>query len=116
MRSPAVLAKIGIMGSLVIGLSSPVLASDDYDCTQLMYEHGLATSAQAYCGYESYNESVINKAAQCMALAEQHGKSSQLEGALRAGLSDFQMEYEEASSKTDICRAFSDEFSLFVNP
>ncbi|WP_010197070.1 hypothetical protein [Psychrobacter sp. PAMC 21119] len=104
------------MVSLSLGLFTSVLASDDYDCTQLMYEHGLATSAQMNCGYESYSEAVISKASQCIALAEEHGESGRLKETLKEGLADFQAEYEDASNKKEICSGFADQFSLFVRP
>ena len=116
MQLQAGLVKIGIGVSLSLGLFASALASGDYNCTQLMYDHGLATSAQLYCGYEDYSEAVIDKAAQCMALAEERGESDRLKGVLREGLADFQAEYEDASNKPDICSVFADQFPLFVRP
>lgn len=112
----AVLVKTGIAVCLLLGLLAPALANDNYNCTQLMYEHGLATSAQLHCGYEDYNEAVISKASQCMALAEDHGESDRLKETLKEGLADFQAEYEDASSKKEICSGFADQFPLFVRP
>lgn len=118
MRLRAGLVKTGITVSLLAGLSTPVLASDDYNCTQLMYDHGLATSAQLYCEYNDYNKAIIEDAGKCMALANQYGKGKpeQLENALKEGLADFQMEYEAASNKADICSEFADAFSFIVRP
>lgn len=118
MQLQAALVKIGIGVSLSLGLFTPALASDDYNCTQLMYEHGLATSAQLYCGYEYYNEDIIASGARCMALADQYGqgKPKQLKDALKEGLADFQMEYEAASNKAGICSEFAGEFSFIVKP
>lgn len=116
MQLQAGLVKIGIGVSLSLSLFTPALASDDYNCTQLMYEHGLATSAQLYCGYEDYSEAVISKASQCMALAEDHGESDRLKETLKEGLADFQAEYENASNKKEICSVFADQFPLFVRP
>lgn len=118
MRSLAILVKIGITVSLSLSLFTPTLASDGYNCTQLMYDHGLATSAQLYCGYEYYNEEIIASGARCMALADHYGKGKpkQLKDALKEGLADFQMEYDAASNKADICSEFADEFSFIVRP
>lgn len=116
MQSRVGLGKIGIMVSLLAGLSTSVLAGDDYNCTQLMYEHGLATSAQLNCGYEGYSEAVISKAGQCLALAEKHGESDRLKGVLKEGLADFQAEYENTSNKKEVCSEFADQFPLFVRP
>ncbi len=118
MRSQTVLVKLGITISLLAGISASALASQDYNCTQLMYDHGLATSAQLYCKYEYYNEEIISSGGRCMALADHYGqgKRDQLENALKAGLADFQMQYEDASNKADICSEFADEFSFIVRP
>lgn len=118
MRLRAGLARIGITVSLSLGLFASALASDDYNCTQLMYDHGLATSAQLYCEYEYYNEEIIANGARCMALADGYGqgKRDQLENALKEGLADFQMEYEAASSKASVCSEFADAFSFIVRP
>ncbi|WP_440464360.1 hypothetical protein [Psychrobacter sp. ASPA161_6] len=118
MRLQAALVKIGIGVSLSLSLLTPALASGDENCTQLMYDHGLATSAQLYCGYEYYNEEIIASGARCMALADQYGqgKPKQLKDALKEGLADFQMEYEVASNKAGICSEFADQFSMFVKP
>lgn len=101
MQSQVGLGKIGITVSLLIGLSTSVLASDDYNCTQLMYDHGLATSAQLYCGYDDYNKAIIEDAGKCMALANDYGKGKpkQLENALKEGLADFQMERRQPVTK-----------------
>lgn len=112
------LAKIGITVSLLAGPSASVLGSDDYNCTQLMYDHGLATSAQLHCGYDNYNKAIIEDAGKCMALANEYGKGKlgQLEDALKEGLADFQMEYEAASNKASVCSEFADAFSFIVRP
>lgn len=112
----AALVKTSIAVSLSLGLFASALASDNYNCTQLMYEHGLATSAQLHCGYKDYSEAVISKVSQCMALAEENGESDRLKETLKEGLADFQAEYEEANSKKEICSGFADQFSLFVRP
>lgn len=115
MRSQGTLAKIGCGVSLLAGLCLPAMANN-YDCTQLMYDHGLATSAQLNCGYESYNNAVISKAAQCMALAGQYDDSERLESALRSGIADFQSEYDSASSKEEVCSALASSLPMFVRP
>lgn len=52
MQLQAALVKIVCGVSLLAGLSLLAHASN-YDCTQLMYDHGLATSAQMNCGYNT---------------------------------------------------------------
>lgn len=118
MRLQAGLARIGITVSLSLSLLTSALASDDYNCTQLMYDHGLATSAQLYCRYEYYNEEIISSGGRCMALADHYGqgKRDQLENALKEGLADFQMEYEAASNKAGVCSEFAEAFSFIMRP
>ena len=116
MRSQGMFIKIGIAIGLSLGLFTPALASDDYNCTQLMYEHGLATSAQLHCGYNTYSKAVIEDAGKCMVLANKFGKGTQLENALKEGMSDFQAEYNGADDKPRICADFADEFSFIVRP
>lgn len=118
MRLRAVLVKMGIGFSLSLSLCTQALADDDYNCTQLLYDHGLATSAQMNCGYDAYSKTIIEDAGKCMALANQYGKGKpeQLENALKEGLADFQMEYEAASNKAGICSEFADAFSFIVRP
>lgn len=113
MRLPTGLLKIGIGVSLALCLPAQ---ADGYDCTQLMYEHGLATSAQINCGYESYNNAVIDKVAQCMTLAEKHGQAERLAGVLKEGIADFTSQYNSVDNKPAICQAFADNFPLFVKP
>lgn len=118
MRLQNILVKTGVTIGLSLSLFTPALAGDDYSCTQLMYDHGLATSAQLYCGYEYYNEEIIARGARCIALADEYGqgKPDQLENALKEGLVDFQIEYEEASNKAGICNEFAETFSFIVRP
>ncbi|MEH6668230.1 MAG: hypothetical protein V7689_10795 [Psychrobacter sp.] len=116
MRLQDTLFKICIGVSLSLGLFTPALASDDYNCTQLMYEHGLATSAQMNCGYDTYSKAIIEDAGKCMALANKFSKETQLENALKEGMSDFQTQYNEADDKKRICADFADEFSFIVRP
>ncbi len=116
MRSQGILIKTVVTIGMSLVLFAPALASDDYNCTQLMYDHGLATSAQLNCGYESYSNAVISKAAQCMALAEQHDDSARLESVLKSGIADFQSEYDNASSKEGICSALASSLPMFVRP
>lgn len=56
MKSQNILVKTGVTIGLSLGLLTSALASDDYSCTQLMYDHGLASGAQFNCGYKFYNE------------------------------------------------------------
>lgn len=116
MQLQAGLVKIGIGVSLSLSLLMPALASDDYNCTQLMYDHGLAKSAQMNCGYDTYSKAIIEDAGKCMALANRFGKGDQLENALEEGMSDFQSEYNETDNKQRICADFADEFSFIVRP
>ncbi|MGP9511096.1 hypothetical protein ACT3RN_00695 [Psychrobacter sp. AOP5-GZ1-6] len=99
-----------------MSLFTPALASDDYNCMQLMYEHGLATSAQLHCGYNTYSDAIIEDAGKCMALAGRFGKGTQLENALKEGIADFQNQYNEADNKKRMCADFADEFSFIVRP
>ena len=116
MKIREIFLKVTIAVSILTVGSISALASDDYNCTQLMHEHGLATSAQANCGYESYSDTVIKKASQCMMLADKHGQADRLTGVLSEGVADFQNQYDSVDDKQAICQAFADNFPLFVEP
>lgn len=116
MRLQAAWGKIGIGVSLIIAFGSAAYANEDYTCMQLMYDHGLATSAQANCGYKHYNDTIIEDAAQCMAIAENVGRESDLKDALTAGITDFQGQYNEVGDKKRLCSVFVDEFDFIVRP
>jgi|26BtaG_2_1085354.scaffolds.fasta_scaffold06360_2 hypothetical protein len=118
MQLRVVLAKIGIGVSLLASLAvsgQALAADDDYSCMQLMYEHGLATSAQAHCGYRYYNQTIISSAAQCMSKGIDFGIQREMEDALKAGVEDFQGQYNQASDKNDICGVFLADFGEFVS-
>ena len=116
MQLQAAWGKIGIGVSLFVALTGIAQASDDYSCMQLMYEHGLATSAQLNCGYETYNNAIIEEASECLALAESVGRDVEFENVLKAGVTDFQTQYDESSNKQRICAAFANEFDFIVRP
>lgn len=116
MQLQAGLGKIVCGVSLLAGMSMSALASDEYNCTQLMYDHGLATSAQMNCGYDTYSKAIIEDAGKCMALASRFGTEAQLESALKEGATDFQTQYNEVGDKKRICAVFADEFSFIVRP
>ena len=81
-----------------------------------MYDHGLATSAQLNCGYETYNNAIIEDASECLALAESVGRGVEFENVLKAGITDFQTQYDESSNKPHVCAAFANEFDYIVRP
>ncbi|MDO5769199.1 MAG: hypothetical protein Q4P13_06810 [Psychrobacter sp.] len=114
MRLSVVLSKIVCGASLGIMVVTGASANDD-TCMQLMYHHGLATSAQLNCRYEYYNQNVINEAGMCMSKAKDFGADDAMESALRAGLSDFQYQFDEVEDKQAICTAFLNEFNDFVS-
>lgn len=116
MQLQAGLVKIGIGVSLSLSLLTPALASDDENCMQLMYDHGLASGAQFNCGYEFYNENIISRARQCMAIADEYGERDRLSGALASGLKDFNSEYESTDSKHRLCVDFAEDYPSFVHP
>lgn len=116
MQLQAGLVKIGIGVSLSLSLFMPVLASDDENCMQLMYDHGLASGAQFNCGYEFYNENIISRAKQCMAIADEYGERDRLSGALVSGLKDFNSEYESTDGKHSLCVDFAENYPSFVRP
>ncbi len=49
-------------------------------------------------------------------LASRFNKVDQLENALKEGVSDFQMQYNETDNKSRFCTDFADEFSFIVKP
>ena len=110
------LLRIGVLSILTLGLSTSALARDDYDCTQLMYDHGLASGAQFSCGYKFYNDNIISRASQCMAIANEYGDSEQLNDALASGLKDFHTEYNNTDSKHALCVDFAENYPSFVHP
>lgn len=117
MRLQVAWGKIGIGFSLIAILTGAVHAEDNgYTCMQLMYDHGLATSAQVNCGYEYYNSAIIEDADECLALAKQVNQSDDLKDVLKAGLADFQGQYNETDDKQRICDAFANEFDFIVRP
>lgn len=117
MQLRVVLAKIGIGVSLLasLAISGQALASDS-TCQQLMYDHGLATAAQFRCGYEHYNENIINKARSCMASAKESGSDEWLMEALKSGLKDFNEAYDEAHGTHKLCSDFARDYPSFVYP
>ena len=116
MRLLVILSKVGItIGLVAITVLSQAAIDKGNTCMQLMYDHGLATSAQLNCGFEYYNQNVINEASMCMKKAKDFGASAAMEDALRNGLSDFQYQFNEMKDKRAICTAFLNEFSDFVS-
>ena len=108
-------SKLGIGISLMIGLSASAQASSDY-CKDLIYNHGLASSAQFTCGYEFYNDNVIRDAKQCMAQAVKDGDDSELSSIMKDGFTEFKELYEDAVSPHRLCTTFAQEYSSFVQP
>lgn len=118
MRLLAVWGKIGTMVSIVFIMmnANAKLLNEDYMCTQLMYDHGLASGAQFNCGFEYYNEDVIDEARTCMEGAEILGKEDELHEILATGLKDFNDAYAQTDAKYKLCRDFAEEYSFFVRP
>ena len=108
-------SKLGIGISLMIGLSASAQASSDY-CKDLIYNHGLASSAQFTCGYEFYNDNVIRDAKQCMAQAVKDGDDSELSSIMKDGFMEFKILYEEAPAPYKVCTKFVKDFPSFVQP
>ena len=116
MQLPAGLVKIVIGVSLSFLMMVSALASDDENCMQLMYDHGLASGAQFNCGYKFYNKNIISRAKQCIAMADEYGESDQLNDALASGLKDFNSAYETTDSKHNLCVDFAESYPSFVYP
>ena len=116
MQLQGTLVKIVVTVYLSLGLFASALASDDEDCMQLMYDHGLASGAQFNCSYEFYNENIISRAKQCMTIADEYGERDRLSEALASGLEDFNSEYESTDGKYNLCVDFAENYPSFVHP
>ena len=109
------LPNIVLVAGLWAGMALPVYALDA-DCPDLLYHHGYASGAQFHCGYEFYNQSVIDRAAECRAQAVEEDVEEELMNILRMGVDDFNTGYDSTSSKHRFCAMVADEYSDFVAP
>lgn len=118
MRLLADWGKIGIGVSLIFYSinTNAGLLNENYACTQLMYDHGLASGAHFNCGFEYYNQAVVEEAKACMEGAQMLGTDEELHEIMTDGLKDFNDVYNQTDAPYKLCRDFAEEYSFFVRP
>lgn len=102
---------------VVLGLCSinanAIEVDRDYTCTQMFYDHGIASTASDKCGLKYINTDIASQTKKCFALARQTGSRTQLTNALTSGVITFSQAYK--TNKQSSCNQVLLDFPDYLD-